>query len=422
MFTLEDYLTSFTGSLIAHAALAVYLFVIMDVRGWRMLKKLPLLLLSPLASTLLAASLYALFPNHGVFRYCVGSFAILVMCTLWVRWAWRTEFWRAFSAVCMGGELQFTAVIYWVVVPISAPLLHRLRFGHWFRFLLEAGFGQRRTVLFLFAQEAAMETFLILQVGIQPEYLVPYFMLVLAMTALEAGLVIYLGQRLDAARKMEAQRDVIAQQQLYERDLESIRQEVRSFRHDYKNLLAGLSEQADEGELDELRAALSELDAGFDRRIGEKIRASTQLGNVQIPQVRSLLLSKLAAMGQKGIDCRLEALYPVERVGMDVWDFARCLGILLDNAAEAALETEMPWVEIVLLSQKDGLSLRVSNPYIGAIDPDKIWTEGFSTKGEGRGLGLSGYQRILADCPHAASSTSWADGVFIQELKVEEKT
>ena len=190
MFTLEDYLTSFTGSLIAHAALAVYLFVIMDVRGWRMLKKLPLLLLSPLASTLLAASLYALFPNHGVFRYCVGSFAILVMCTLWVRWAWRTEFWRAFSAVCMGGvfqvstsclsqilllnsELQFTVVVYLVVVPISALLLHRLRFGHWFRFLLEAGFGQRRTVLFLFAQEAAMETFLILQVGIQPEYLVP---------------------------------------------------------------------------------------------------------------------------------------------------------------------------------------------------------------------------------------------------------
>ena len=87
-----------------------------------------------------------------------------------------------------------------------------------------------------------MEAFLILQVGVQPEYLVPYFMLVLAMAALEAGLVIYLGQRLDAARKIEAQRDVIAQQQLYERDLEAIRQEVRSFRHDYKNLLAGLAD------------------------------------------------------------------------------------------------------------------------------------------------------------------------------------
>ena len=437
MLTLEDYLTTFIGSLTAHAALAVYLFVMMDVRGWRILKKLPALLLSPLAASLLQVGLYVLIPGHVLVRYCISSFAVLLMCTFWARWAWRTEFWRAFSAVCMGGvfqvstsclsqilllnsELQFTVVVYLVVIPISALLLHRLRFGHWFRFLLEEGFGQRRTALFLFALEAAMETFLILQAGIQPEYLVPYFMLVLAMAALEAGLVIHLAQRLDAARKVAAQQDVIAQQQLYERDLEAIRQEVRAFRHDYKNLLAGLSEQAGKGELNQLRTALSELDTGFDRRIGEKIRASTQIGNVRVPQVRSLLLSKLAVMVQKGIDCRLEAIYSMERVGMDVWDFTRCLGILLDNAAEAAAETETPWVEIVLLSQKGRLSLRVSNPYIGAIDPDKIWTEGFSTKGEGRGLGLPGYQRILEDYPHAAASTSWADGVFIQKLTVEE--
>ena len=439
MFTLENYLISFTGTLIPHAVLAVYLFVIMGMRGRRALKKLPALLLSPLLAVLLAAGLYALPPIHGVIRFCMTTLAILLMCTLWVRWAWRTEFWRAFSAVCMGGVFQMATscltqilILYsdlplmavmavsLIMVPAPAFLLYRLRFGHWFRLLLEEGFGQRRTALFLFAMAVAMEAFLILQVGVQPEYLVPYFMLVLAMAALEAGLVIYLGQRLDAARKIEAQRDVIAQQQLYERDLEAIRQEVRSFRHDYKNLLAGLSEQADEGELDELRAALSELDAGFDQRIGEKIRTSTQLGNVRTPQVRSLLLSKLAAMGQKGIDCRLEALYPVEWVGMDVWDFTRCLGILLDNAAEAALETETPWVEIVLLPQKGRLSLRVSNPYLGAIDPDKIWTEGFSTKGEGRGLGLPGYQRILEDYPHTAASTSWADGVFIQKLTVEE--
>ena len=438
MFTLENYLATFIGCLTPHAVLAVYLFMIMGTRGWRVLKKLPALLLSPLLAVLLAAGLYTLLPNHGMIRFCITTLAILLMCTLWVRWTWRTEFWQAFSAVCMGGVFQMATsclsqilllysnlplaavmAISLIMLPAPAFLLYRLRFGHWFRLLL--GDGQRRTALFLFAMVAAMEAFLILEVGIQPKYLVPYFMLVLAMATFETGLVMYLAQRLDAARKMEAQRDIIAQQQLYERDLEAIRQEVRSFRHDYKNLLAGLSEQADEGELDQLRTALSELDTGFDRRIGEKIRTSTQIGNVCVPQVRSLLLSKLAAIGQNGIDCRLEVLYPVERVGMDVWDFTRCMGILLDNAAEAALKTETLWVEIVLLSQKGRLSLRVSNPYIGAIDPDKIWTEGFSTKGEGRGWGLPGYQRILADYPHAASSTSWAGGVFIQELTVEEK-
>lgn len=440
MFTLEDYLTSFTGSLIPHSVLAVYLVVIMGMRGRRVLKKLPVLLLSPLLAVLLAAGLYALLPNYGLIRYCMTTLAILLMCTFWVRWAWQTEFWRAFSAVCIGGVFQMATscltqilVLYsdlplaavmavsLIMVPAPAFLLYRLRFGHWFRLLLGEGFGQRRTALFFFVLEVTMSAFFILQVGIQPQYLIPYYLLVLMMTALIAGLVIYLAQRLDDSRKLEAQQDIIAQQQLYERDLEAIRQEVRSFRHDYKNLLAGLSEQADEGELDQLRAALSELDAGFDQRIGEKIQASTQIGNVRVPQVRSLLLSKLAAMREKKIDYRLEALYPVERIGMDPWDFTRCLGILLDNAAEAALETEMPCVEIVLLSQKDRLSLRVSNPYIGAIDPDKIWTEGFSTKGEGRGLGLPGYQRILAGYPNAAASTSWADGVFVQELTVEEK-
>ena len=435
MLTLEDYLFQFTFSLISHAVLVVYLFVIMGMRGRRVVRKLPALLISPLLATLLDAALYARFPDYYVARYCAFSCAILLMCTLWIQWAWRIGFWYAFAAACMAGMFQVAAsglaqillldseipyaaliAVYGAVALVSAALLHRLHFGRWFRLLLEDSSVQRRMALFFFGLEAAMEAFSLLQDGIQPEYLVPYYALVLVMAGLAVGLVIYLSQRLDAARKMEAQRDVIAQQQLYERDLEDIRREVRSFRHDYKNLLAGLSQQADEGELDELRAALSQLDAGFDRRIGEKIRASTQIGNVRVPQVRSLLLSKLAAMGAQGVDCRLEALYPVETVGMDVWDFTRCLGILLDNAAEAALDTGTPWVEIVLLAQGEGLFLRVSNPYAGTIDPEQIWAEGGSTKGEGRGLGLPGYQRILEGHSSASASTSWADGVFVQEL------
>ena len=366
------------------------------------------------------------------------------MCTLWVKWAWCIGFWRAFAATCMAGVFQVSVsclsrtlfmtvlldrasqfmvvmVIYWAAVLGSAVLLYRLRFGGWFRLLLEDGFSQRRTALFFFAMEATMEVFIILQKGIQPAYLIPYCLLMMIVVALIAGLVIYLAQRSDAARKIEAQQDVIAQQQLYEQDLEAIRQEVQAFRHDYKNLLAGLSQAADEGELGRLRASLSALDAGFDRRIGQKIQVSAQTGNLLIPQVRSLLLFKLAAMGKKGIDCRLEVLYPVESVCMDVWDLVRCLGILLDNAAEGALETQTPWVEIVLLAQGERLSLRVSNPYEGIIDPDKIWETGFSTKGEGRGLGLSSYQHILTRYSNTVSSTGWAGGVFVQELAIGER-
>lgn len=437
MLILEEIWGTFQDTLLGHAALAVYLFVIMDERRWERLKKLPALLLSPATVTCMFTLMYLTSTLSSFFFYFLSMGAILLMCTLWVKWAWRIGFWRAFAAACMAGVFQVSAscmsrmllqelllpyfvtlVIFWTVIIVTAAILYKLRFGAWFRLLLEESPGQRRTALLLFGLETAMEAILLLQNGMEPRLLALYCLVVVVTVALIAGLVISLAQRIDDVRRLEAQQNVIAQQQLYERDLEAVRREVRSFRHDYKNLLAGLSEQAGEGELDALRAALSELDAGFDRRIGEKIQASVQIGNLRVPQVRSLLLSKLAAMGERGIDCRLEVLYPVERVYMDVWDFVRCLGVLIDNAAEAALETEAPWVEVVLLAQEKELSLRVSNPYAGTIDPDKLWAEGGSTKGAGRGLGLSGYQRILAEYPNAVSSTSWAEGVFVQELSM----
>ena len=266
-----------------------------------------------------------------------------------------------------------------------------------------------------------MEMFLQLAFGIQPRFLTFYYLLVLAMVVLMAVLIVHLAQRFDTARKMQAQQDIITQQRLYEQDLEIIRREVRTFRHDYKNLLASLSEQAEKGELEKLRHTLSELDAGFDRRLGKKIQASTQIGNLQLPEARSLLLSKLTLMREKGIDCHLEVLYPIVAVDMDVWDFVRCLGILIDNAVEAAMDTEQPWVEVVLLAQDERLFLRVSNPYTNALDPGKMWNEGCSSKGAGRGMGLSSYQHILMNYSNASPYTSWAHGVFVQELTLEDK-
>ncbi len=442
MPTLVEYLRTYADTTLGHAMLVVYLFVVLEERGWRRVKKLPMLFLSPLTVASVNIFLYYVLPGATLIHFCGSNLLIVLLCTLWVGWAWKVSLWRALSAVAMAGlfqvsvaaltrflfrnilqgneGLQFAAVsaIAWALVLLSAVLLYRLRFGHWFRLLLEEGTGQRRMALFLFVLLYVMEAFYLLQRGLQPAYFPLYYVLVLVMAALAAGLVVYLAQWLDAVRKMEAQQGVIAQQQLYEQELEAIRREVRAFRHDYKNMLAGLSQQAGAGETEALCAALSELDAGFDRRIGEKIQVSTQVGNLRIPQVRSLLLSKLTAMGERGVDCRLEVLYPVERVGMDVWDFVRCLGILLDNAAEAALETETPWVEIVLLAQGEALSLRVSNPYAGRIDPVKMWEEGWSTKGEGRGLGLPGYQRILEEYRNAGSAASWAGDVFVQDLTI----
>lgn len=439
---INDLMLHFLDTLGGYLALAVYLLAVTDERAVRRrLKKLPPLLLSPLVAVLLTTLLYAV-PKLGMFQYFIFSFANLIMCSLWVRWAWQFGFWQAFAATCMAGIFQVAGTallgtLYYIVllgegslfaagiglhlgISIAAALLlYKLRFGKCFRLLLGNEPAAWRTALLLFALEATMELFYYLANGIQPQYLLLYYLLLVVMVVLMAVLVVYLAQRFDAARKMQAQQDVIAQQRLYEQDLEIIRREVRSFRHDYKNLLAGLSQQAGAGELEGLRRTLSELDAGFDLRLGRKIQASTQIGNLQIPEVRSLLLSKLTAMQEKGVECRLEVLYPVVAVDMDVWDYVRCLGILIDNAMEAALDAKPPRVEILLLAQDRRVFLRISNSYANIIEPEKMWRESWSTKGADRGLGLPGYQRILESYPNASPCTSWDNGVFVQELTVE---
>ena len=442
MPSLSGFCLTFLDTLTGHAALVLGLLAITDERAvGRRLRRLPPLLLSPLIATLLSAGLH-LVPRLLDVQYFLTSLAILIMCTLWVGWAWRFSFWQALAATCMAGIFQvadatLSMTLFWALpldngrfqfaaaagihLGISAAialLLYRVRFGMWFHLLLDNESEVWRTALLLFALEASMEMFLRLLYAIPPQFLVFYYLLVAVMAALMAGLVVYLARQFDASRRLQAQQDAIAQQQLYERDLEAIRQEVRAFRHDYKNLLAGLSQQAGAGELEQLRATLSELDAGFDQRLGEKIKASTQIGNLRLPQVRSLLLTKLAAMGERGVECRLEVLYPVDAVAMDTWDFVRCLGILTDNAMEAAEGAEHPWVEIILLAQGGRLQLRVANPWRGGTDPARFWEEGWSTKGRGRGLGLSSYLRILARYPNVSPCTSWADGVFIQELTI----
>ena len=444
MYSLSSLLAGFLDPLAGHLALTAYLLAVTDERAvWRRLRKLPPLLLSPIIAILLSVGLSAV-PELKMVQYFIASFAVLVMCTFWVRWAWQFGFWQAFAATCMAAVFQvaesslsivvlgetllnkgfpFVLVLglYLAISIAAALLLFRLRFGKWFRLLLDNESAARRTALILFALEAVMEVLLRLANGVKPQFLMFYYLVVAAVVILMAVLVVYLAWHFDASRKMQTQQDIIAWQRLYEQDLEMIRREVRAFRHDYKNLLAGLSQKAEEGELEGLRRTLSELDAGFDQQLGRKIQASAQIGNLQIPEVRSLILSKLTVMRRNGVECRLEVLYPVVDVDMDVWDYVRCLGILTDNAAEAASETGKPWAEIVMLAQDGRVSLRISNPYTNIIEPGKIWDEGWSTKGPGRGLGLSGYQRILESYPNASFSTSWENGVFVQELTVEDR-
>ena len=439
LFTCEDHLLS-------HLILFLWLCVLFYPPSARQLfRKMPLLFLLAPVTAAVNWGMAGILQNTPLMLLL--WLLIALSFTLWSMWVWHRPFWHCLAAVCMAGIMESSLSVIFIhllyacfpmaspehIPPIltmcllwlTLPPLHfalsvfpgRLWQKERFCTYLEQAYDPRRTALLLAALAAAFVALNHMQYGIQPAYLADYLLVVAVMAILVAALVFPLTLRDMDLRKLNLQKDMLLRQQLYAQTLEELQEELRTFRHDCRNLLTGLMEEQEDGVLSR---SFQELETGFEKRLGEKIRAASQIGNVHIPQIRGLLLCKITQMAEQNIPCRLEVLYPVNRAAMDIWDLVRCLGILMDNAAEAALDTAKPWVEILLLQEGPVLTLRISNPWTGTADPENFWKDGWSTRGRGRGTGLFSYQKILKKYPGASSSACWKGGVFTQELTITE--
>ena len=175
------------------------------------------------------------------------------------------------------------------------------------------------------------------------------------------------------------------------------------------NLFSGLTLQAQEGDLDGIQEFMKKTSSYFDEKLGNEIKQMDCLNNIKPYPIRSLLTTKLAAMRQKHIQSALEVLNPVqEKQVMETADFLRGLGILIDNAIEA----------VVLLQEERELYVAVVNNYETEPDLNAIAERGYTTKGSGRGTGLSSYRKIISRYPGCVTRTYLRDGFFVQELRM----
>ena len=126
----------------------------------------------------------------------------------------------------------------------------------------------------------------------------------------------------------------------YTRNLEAMYNSLRSFKHDYVNILLSLSGYIEDGDMDRLKDFFESkifptknLITGGDYKLN-------QLSNIGVLEIKSLLSAKMIYAHESGIDITIDIPDKVESFLIDTVDLARILGIFLDNAMEATLETE----------------------------------------------------------------------------------
>ena len=225
-------------------------------------------------------------------------------------------------------------------------------------------------------------------------------------------------EQIQTESKQKAMQDL----QDYTRNLEAMYNGLRSFKHDYVNILLSLSGYIEDGDMDRLKDFFESkifptknLITGGDYKLN-------QLSNIGVLEIKSLLSAKMIYAHESGIDITIDIPDKVESFLIDTVDLARILGIFLDNAMEATLETEQPQIGLNIIQNKTGVSIIISNRFLdNGVMLHKLKQKGFSTKIGHQGIGLWNAQKIISSYDNVLLETTMKCDYFTQHIELTDR-
>ncbi len=114
-------------------------------------------------------------------------------------------------------------------------------------------------------------------------------------------------------------------------------------------------------------------------------------------------------------------LLDLSTLNMKIYEFARILGILLDNAIEASEECNEKIINITFRNdiRNNRQIISIENTYPNKeIDTEKIFEKGVSEKENHTGLGLWEVRKIIKKNNNSNLFTSKTDKFFSQQLEL----
>lgn len=207
----------------------------------------------------------------------------------------------------------------------------------------------------------------------------------------------------------------------YSRHVESLYEELRSFRHDYTNVLVSLNLAIQERDIDQVEQIYQSVMADSDKSFYQSKYDIAKLANLQDPAMKSLLSAKLMEAQVRGIDLTVEIAEPIAAPAMDLIECIQILSIFLDNAIEATVAADHPSLLVAYFQEGREKILIIENSTAEEkLATSQLFTKGHSSKGMGRGIGLANVRQILTKYPQVSLETQSYKHRFSQVLQFRE--
>lgn len=222
---------------------------------------------------------------------------------------------------------------------------------------------------------------------------------------------------------VEKRNEEIEELELYNQNLNELYDNVRAFRHDFGNIVQAMGGYIYAEDTKSLKVMYKDL-LNECQENNELELLNPEL--INDPAIYNIINHKYNKAKKEKIKMNIEILSDLENLKIDTYEFSRMLGILLDNAIEAAKKGKEKIVELKIIEEINNKRnvMIIKNTYNNEkLDIKKLYEKGYTTKQESEqkhGLGLWEVQKIINKNDNLRLATSIEGEFFKQQLNIYE--
>lgn len=255
-----------------------------------------------------------------------------------------------------------------------------------------------------------------------PVLRVTSFCLLLAEFIFSTYTMFYFLKSIRMEEENRRKQDMLNQAEVYTKEIENLYSSLRDFKHDYRNMMLTMLILIEDKDIDGIEKYFYEKIYTYSY---DKLKSSLKIDGlmrIKVSQVKSLIASKIAlAQGiNPPINFEVEVSDNINNIDMDIIDLSRAIGIILDNAIEAARGCKNSYIKVILTKLPSRIVMTTKNNFLGEI-PNiyELYERGISTKGANRGLGLSNLREIAVKYDNVTVDISRIEHEFCLTLNVD---
>ena len=179
---------------------------------------------------------------------------------------------------------------------------------------------------------------------------------------------------------------------------EKVVEEKSKNQHEYKNQLVMLKSMISKSN----KKAINYIESLYDdSKDDENIELLKKLKYLPSGGLKGLIYYKIEEMQENDIkvfvdiSSQLKNIKINKKIDKNLKEISKVIGVYMDNAMEATINSKEKFIIVEVYLNNEELVFSLSNTYSNKLDLSIIDQEGYTTKGDGKGYGLSLVKDII---------------------------